>query len=187
MVPIRSAGSRSGVNWIRAKCRSSTCPRVFTARVLARPGTPSTRRCPRHSRATIMRSMRAFCPTMTFFTSSIAACTCSDSSRTVSFNLLTSISLITLLPGDPQTRRTRRRSPRSAAALPQVADLALEEGPAPLELRHVSAAQGQDRRPRRRRQLRLVEGLELGLDLEHLLRDAVEAADIGRVQGGEEL
>src|SRR5262249_1596939 len=41
----------------------------FTARVLARPGTPSTSMCPRDSRATNMRSSRWSWPTMVFLTS----------------------------------------------------------------------------------------------------------------------
>ena len=38
MVPIRSAGSRSGVNWMREKLASTISASVLTARVLARPG-----------------------------------------------------------------------------------------------------------------------------------------------------
>ena len=101
---------------------------------------------------------------MTLRTSSIAAWTCSDSSRTVSFSFATSISARSCLlpPGTARTnRRTRRPARRrSDFGLSQVPDLALEEGPLALELRHVPAAQGCDRRVRRRRQLRLAEGLE---------------------------
>ena len=78
------------MNWMRENCRSSTWPRVLTASVLARPGTPSTSRCPRQSSATIIRSTRPRCPTMTFLTSAIAAWICSASSRTASFSLATS-------------------------------------------------------------------------------------------------
>jgi hypothetical protein len=39
-VPRRSAGTRSGVNWMRRKLPPRAWARVFTARVLARPGTP---------------------------------------------------------------------------------------------------------------------------------------------------
>src|SRR5664279_932345 len=42
---------------------------VLMAIVLARPGTPSTSRCPRARRATIIRSSRWSWPTMTFLTS----------------------------------------------------------------------------------------------------------------------
>src|SRR6185295_9741042 len=43
-VPTRSAGTRSGVNWIRLKVPRSVCASVLTVSVLARPGTPSTRK-----------------------------------------------------------------------------------------------------------------------------------------------
>ena len=81
------------MNWMRANWRSSTWPSVFTASVLARPGTPSTSRWPRQSRATIIRSTRVFWPTMTLRTSSTAACTRSASSRTASFSFVTSMSV----------------------------------------------------------------------------------------------
>ena len=42
-VPTRSAGSRSGVNWMRANVPPTTVASVSTASVLARPGTPSSR------------------------------------------------------------------------------------------------------------------------------------------------
>ena len=74
MVPVRSAGSRSGVNWMRLKSRSVTRARVLTARVLARPGTPSSRMCPEASSAIIMRSSSSFWPTMTL---AISARVCS--------------------------------------------------------------------------------------------------------------
>src|SRR3954452_19041585 len=68
-VPTRSAGTRSGVNWIRLKSPPIDCARVLIAIVLARPGTPSTSRCPRARSATTIRSSRWSCPTMTFLTS----------------------------------------------------------------------------------------------------------------------
>src|SRR5258706_4421444 len=68
-VPTRSAGTRSGVNWIRLNSPLIVCATVFTARVFARPGTPSTRRWPRASSATTMRSSRWSCPTITFLIS----------------------------------------------------------------------------------------------------------------------
>src|SRR5512132_687395 len=68
-VPTRSAGTRSGVNWIRLNSPLIACATGFTARVFARPGTPSTSRWPRASSATTMRSSRWSCPTMTFLIS----------------------------------------------------------------------------------------------------------------------
>src|SRR5712692_2916244 len=70
-VPTRSAGTRSGVNWIRLNSPLIACATVLTASVFARPGTPSTRRCPRASSATTMRSSRWSWPTMTFLISKI--------------------------------------------------------------------------------------------------------------------
>ena len=43
-VPTRSAGTRSGVNWMRRKLPRSAAASVLTVSVLARPGTPSTSR-----------------------------------------------------------------------------------------------------------------------------------------------
>ncbi len=43
-VPVTSDGSRSGVNWMRLKSASSSFARLLTARVLAKPGRPSTSR-----------------------------------------------------------------------------------------------------------------------------------------------
>src|SRR5690606_39117288 len=45
-VPIRSAGSRSGVNWMRLNWQLMALDRAFTAVVLASPGTPSSSTCP---------------------------------------------------------------------------------------------------------------------------------------------
>src|SRR5689334_9631324 len=68
-VPMRSAGTRSGVNWMRWNSPPIAWARVLIAIVLARPGTPSTSRWPRARRATTIRSSRWSCPTMTFLTS----------------------------------------------------------------------------------------------------------------------
>ena len=42
-----SEGIRSGVNWIRLNWMSRIRARVLTISVLARPGTPTSRQCPR--------------------------------------------------------------------------------------------------------------------------------------------
>ena len=75
-VPTMSAGSRSGVNCRRVNVPPTTAASVSTARVLARPGTPSSRQWPRASRQTSRRSMARSWPTMTFLTSNSA---CSSS------------------------------------------------------------------------------------------------------------
>src|SRR6478736_4406114 len=68
-VPMMSAGTRSGVNWIRLNSPPIDAASVLMAIVLARPGTPSTRRWPRARRATASRSSNTSWPTMTFLTS----------------------------------------------------------------------------------------------------------------------
>ena len=49
-VPVMSAGIRSGVNWMRLNDRFSVRASVLIISVLARPGTPSSRQCPRLNR-----------------------------------------------------------------------------------------------------------------------------------------
>ena len=61
---VRSAGSRSGVNWTRAKSASRRAAKARIALVLARPGAPSTSRWPSASRAINKRSMSADWPTI---------------------------------------------------------------------------------------------------------------------------
>jgi len=46
-VPVMSAGIRSGVNWMRLNVRFSARLSVLIIKVLASPGTPSSRQCPR--------------------------------------------------------------------------------------------------------------------------------------------
>ena len=43
MVPVMSAGSRSGVNWMRENVALSVYDSVLTVSVFASPGTPSIR------------------------------------------------------------------------------------------------------------------------------------------------
>src|SRR5690349_17083327 len=72
LVPTRSAGTRSGVNWSRLKEPPSTSATVFTGRVLARPRPPSRRTCPPARSATSTRSSIASWPTITRLTSNSA-------------------------------------------------------------------------------------------------------------------
>src|SRR3569832_384266 len=62
--PVRSAGSMSGVNCRRWKSPSRPCASALMARVLARPGGPSTSRWPSASRATSKRSTRLSWPSI---------------------------------------------------------------------------------------------------------------------------
>ena len=66
---MRSAGKRSGVNWMRWKVAWMALASVVTDSVLASPGTPSMRMCWLHRSPTRSRSKSTFCPTMTFSTS----------------------------------------------------------------------------------------------------------------------
>ncbi len=50
-VPVMSAGMRSGVNWMRLKCRLRVRAIVEMSSVLARPGTPTTTAWPRQKMA----------------------------------------------------------------------------------------------------------------------------------------
>ena len=68
-VPIRSAGSKSGVNCMRLNLPCIVCASVFIASVLARPGTPSSNICPLASKPISRRSVICFCPTITRFIS----------------------------------------------------------------------------------------------------------------------
>ena len=45
-VPTMSEGTRSGVNWTRAKSPPTTSAKLLTARVFATPGTPSSKQWP---------------------------------------------------------------------------------------------------------------------------------------------
>src|SRR3982750_1335028 len=56
IVPVISAGSRSGVNWMRWNVAWMVCERVLTSSVLASPGTPSIRQCPPVNRPISTRS-----------------------------------------------------------------------------------------------------------------------------------
>ncbi len=64
-VPVMSAGIRSGVNWMRLNERLSARARVLIIKVLASPGTPSSRQWPRLKSEISSSSMTAFWPTMT--------------------------------------------------------------------------------------------------------------------------
>ena len=46
-VPVMSAGIKSGVNCMRLNERLKLRASVLTINVLAKPGTPSSRQCPR--------------------------------------------------------------------------------------------------------------------------------------------
>src|SRR5688500_286943 len=65
LVPSRSAGMRSGVNWMRRKRVPSKRDRVSARSVLPVPGTPSSSACPPASRQTRSCSLTDSCPMMT--------------------------------------------------------------------------------------------------------------------------
>ena len=75
-VPVMSLGMRSGVNWIRLNWSERVCATVETSSVLARPGTPTSRPCPRVNRHMNSCSMTSSWPTTilaTWFLSPAAA------------------------------------------------------------------------------------------------------------------
>src|SRR5579862_1119559 len=71
LVPSRSPGIRSGVNWMRPNCKPSVAANAWASSVLAVPGTPSSRMCPPASRLVSIRSMAASWPTIALRTSSL--------------------------------------------------------------------------------------------------------------------
>ena len=68
-----SEGTRSGVNWSRAKSPPTTVAKLRTASVLATPGTPSSRMWPLASRPTISCSTMCSWPTITRWTWAMAS------------------------------------------------------------------------------------------------------------------
>ena len=64
-VPVTSLGMRSGVNWIRLKLKWVASASELTSNVLASPGTPSSRACPREKIATSTCSMTLLWPMIT--------------------------------------------------------------------------------------------------------------------------
>ena len=69
LVPITSAGIRSGVNWMRLNLRFSAEASVRIRAVLPSPGTPSSNACPPTKRQVSTPSMISSCPTMALLTS----------------------------------------------------------------------------------------------------------------------
>ena len=70
-VPVMSDGMRSGVNWMRENPRLSVLATVEMRRVLAKPGTPTTRACPPHRITMSSSSITWSWPTMTLCTSAV--------------------------------------------------------------------------------------------------------------------
>ena len=64
-MPVMSDGIRSGVNWIRLKLTSRIRAIELTMSVLARPGTPTSRQCPRVKIAARICSITSRWPMMT--------------------------------------------------------------------------------------------------------------------------
>jgi hypothetical protein len=65
LVPMTSAGIRSGVNWIRLNGSESACASVRTSSVLPSPGTPSSSTLPPANRQVSTASTTSSCPTIT--------------------------------------------------------------------------------------------------------------------------
>jgi len=77
-----SDGTRSGVNWMRAKSPPTTVANVRTASVFAVPGTPSSSTWPLASSPTMSCSTMCSCPTMTRWTSAIASVSSAEADAT---------------------------------------------------------------------------------------------------------
>src|SRR5580693_3301660 len=73
LVPITSPGIRSGVNWMRPNCSASPPANARVIKVLAVPGTPSSRMWPPTRRLVSRRSMTSSCPTTALRTSARTA------------------------------------------------------------------------------------------------------------------
>ena len=65
LVPVTSAGIRSGVNWMRWKSPATARASAFTNRVFPMPGTPSMSACPPASSVTSARLIASPWPTIT--------------------------------------------------------------------------------------------------------------------------
>ncbi len=64
-VPVMSEGIMSGVNWIRRNERLRIFETVLTSKVLASPGTPTSRTCPLANSPVRSSSTTSSWPTMT--------------------------------------------------------------------------------------------------------------------------
>jgi hypothetical protein len=64
-VPVMSDGIMSGVNWMRRNERLEIRATVLTSSVLASPGTPMSRTCPRANRPVRSSSTTSSWPMMT--------------------------------------------------------------------------------------------------------------------------
>src|SRR5450631_51244 len=89
-VPMTSAGSKSGVNWMRANLALMAWQSVRTVSVFARPGTPSRSTWPPVSKPMSTRSSMWVWPTTTLPTSFMIFSTNALSLATSSFNARTS-------------------------------------------------------------------------------------------------
>src|SRR3990172_1744796 len=95
-VPIKSAGSKSGVNCILWKPACNDLASVMTDIVLANPGTPSNNTCPLERMPINSLSIKYFWPTITLPTSYMRVFTKSLSCFTLSVIFLTSDSIYPL-------------------------------------------------------------------------------------------
>src|SRR5215212_3743976 len=135
-VPTRSAGTRSGVNWIRLNDPPSTSASVFTVSVLASPGTPSSSTWPPASRATITRSSIASWPTITRLISNSAVSSASCASR-AGERRSSSESSARRRGSSPVTSRSPRSCTLSLCLFARAgAECDLEGLPAPIALHH---------------------------------------------------
>src|SRR3954447_26437949 len=169
-VPTRSAGTRSGVNWMRLNVPPRTSATVLTVSVLARPGTPSRRMWPPAGSATNTRSSIPSCPTITRLTSKRAASRAWRASSGSPAGRRCDCSSVTGLLSNGGSRRSTggpsKQGKRSVARL-------VESWPMPLRLITAGESHGPGLTC-------IVEGLPAGLEL---IREDVDR-DLARRQLG---
>ncbi len=73
LTPVMSAGSRSGVNWMRLTLQSTLLASALASIVLPTPGTSSTSRWPSASSTVVAISTASRLPSMTVSTAAMTA------------------------------------------------------------------------------------------------------------------
>jgi hypothetical protein len=119
-VPTTSAGSRSGVNWMRWKVVRMVSASVRTVSVLASPGTPSSSTCPPVSRPMSSRSTMYSCPTTRRATCRTTPCTSAASAGATCAGCVrvpsSRLGSVGAAAGRPSRAGPRRRPPVPAPA-----------------------------------------------------------------------
>ena len=118
-VPVMSEGMRSGVNWMRRNCRSSTSATVRIIIVFARPGMPIIRTCPLEMIAVNSSDTISFCPMIALEISALRRSVFTLISRTVARIFSSSgvggrvrkSGVFAAMPGETESSKTKTASP----------------------------------------------------------------------------